>query len=53
MRLDEEDDILIPGRVSNGVEPRQGMRAHAIASPLSDETGEVLWELEDGTAQST
>jgi uncharacterized OB-fold protein len=46
VRLDEENDILIPGRVRNEVEPRQGMRARAVAVALTDEVGEVLWDLD-------
>ena len=30
VRLDEQDDILIPGRFLSDVEPHQGMRVRAV-----------------------
>ena len=44
VRLDEEDDILIPGRLVSDVEVHQGMRVRAAPRKLTDDVGEILWE---------
>jgi uncharacterized protein len=44
VRLDEEDDILIPGRLLSDVEVHQGMRVRAAPRKLTDDVGEILWE---------
>ncbi len=41
VRLDEQDDILIPGRFLSEVEPHQGMRVQAVAEKLTDDLGEL------------
>ena len=43
VRLDEQDDILIPGRFLSDVEPSQGMRVRAVPERLTDELGELNW----------
>jgi uncharacterized OB-fold protein len=47
VRLDEEDDILVPGRMISLVEMRQGLRVRAVPTPLNEEVGEVLWEADE------
>jgi uncharacterized OB-fold protein len=47
VRLEEEDDILIPGRMISPVEMRQGLRVRAVPTPLNDEVGEVVWEADE------
>ena len=47
VRLDEQDDILIPGRFLSDVEPHQGMRVRAVAEKLTEELGELNWIAED------
>jgi uncharacterized OB-fold protein len=45
VRIDEQDDILIPGRLtSDDREVHQGMRVRAAPAALTDEVGEILWE---------
>jgi hypothetical protein len=44
VRLDEQADILMPGRFLSDVEPHQGMRVRAIPAKLTDELGELNWE---------
>lgn len=44
VRLDEQDDILIPGRFVSDVEVSQGLRVRAAPAPITDEIGDVLWE---------
>jgi hypothetical protein len=44
VRLDEQDDILIPGRLlSSGVDVHQGLRVRAVVGPISEEVGELNW----------
>lgn len=43
VRIDEQDDILIPGRLVSDVEPHQGMRAHAVTERVTDEIGLLHW----------
>jgi uncharacterized OB-fold protein len=47
VRLDEEADVLIPGRLlsANGV--HQGMRVKAAPQPITDEVGDICWEPAD------
>ena len=44
VRLDEERDILIPGRLVSDVPVHQGMRVRAAPTKLADGVGEILWE---------
>jgi uncharacterized OB-fold protein len=47
VRLDEQDDILIPGPlVSDGsdVEVYQGMRVHAVTERVADSIGRLTWK---------
>jgi len=43
VRLDEQDDILIPGRFVSGAEIYQGQRVRAVAERLTDEIGVLHW----------
>ena len=47
VRIDEQDDILIPGRLVSDVEVRQGLRVRAVPRKLTDDVGEVLWEADE------
>jgi hypothetical protein len=44
VRLDEQRDILIPGRLDSDVPVHQGMRVQAAPAKLADDVGEILWE---------
>jgi uncharacterized OB-fold protein len=44
VRIDEQDDILIPGRFLSEVELYQGLRVQALAERLTDEVGELNWK---------
>jgi uncharacterized OB-fold protein len=45
VRVDEQDDILIPGRfLSDGVEIRQGLRVRAVPERVTDDIGVLHWE---------
>ena len=46
VRLDEQDDILIPGRLLSEGEVHQGMRVRAVPIARTEEVGEVLWEFD-------
>jgi uncharacterized OB-fold protein len=43
VRLDEQRDILIPGRLLPGVEPRQGLKVRAAPEQVSDTVGRLNW----------
>jgi len=43
VRLDEQDDILIPGRFVSDVEIQQGLTVRAAAEPVSDDIGILNW----------
>ena len=43
-RLDEQDDILIPGPLLSDVEAHQGLRVRAAPERLTDEIGQLNWE---------
>jgi uncharacterized OB-fold protein len=44
VRLDEQDDILIPAPlVSGGDRVRQGLRVHAVAERVADGVGQLTW----------
>ena len=45
VRLDEQADILIPGRyLSDSVEIHQGLRVRAVPERVTDEIGLLNWE---------
>jgi uncharacterized OB-fold protein len=44
VRIDEQDDILIPGRFVSDVEIRQGLRVTAVPERVADEVGVLNWE---------
>jgi uncharacterized OB-fold protein len=53
VRLDEQDDILIPGRLVSTAGVRQGLRVRAAPERLTDTVGELTWageENETGTS---
>jgi uncharacterized OB-fold protein len=44
VRLDEQDDIFVPGRFVSDVEVHQGLRVRAVPERVTDEVGVLLWE---------
>ena len=44
VRLDEQDDIMIPGRLLSDVEPHQGLRVRAVPEQLTDDIGHLNWQ---------
>jgi uncharacterized OB-fold protein len=44
VRIDEQDDILIPGRLVSDVEVRQGLRVRAVPERITDEVGQLHWQ---------
>ncbi len=46
VRLDEQADILIPGRLVPDAEVHQGTRVRAVPTAVTEEVGEVLWEVD-------
>ena len=44
VRIDEQDDILIPGRLLSPVEVRQGLRVRGAPERLTEEVGVLHWE---------
>jgi uncharacterized OB-fold protein len=50
VRLDEQDDILIPGRFVPDVDVeqhmKQGLRVRAVPERITDDVGELLWKAE-------
>lgn len=47
VRLDEQEDILIPGRLLSAVEVHQGLRVRAVPERVDDEVGVLSWAAED------
>lgn len=43
VRLDEQPDILISGRLVSDVEVRQGLRVHAAPEAITDDVGRLNW----------
>jgi uncharacterized OB-fold protein len=43
VRIDEQDDILIPGRLLSDVELHQGLRVRAVPEQITDEVGQLHW----------
>ena len=46
VRLDEQDDVLIPGQLLSDVEVHQGLRVRASIEKLNDEAGQLNWVAE-------
>ena len=48
VRLDEQDDILIPAPLAegSGVTVYQGLRVHAVAEKVADAVGQLTWAVE-------
>jgi len=46
VRIDEQDDILIPGRLLSEVEVYQGLRVRAAPERLSDGLGHLNWDVD-------
>jgi uncharacterized OB-fold protein len=44
VRLDEQDDILIPGRLLSDVDVHQGLRVRATPERVTDAIGLLSWE---------
>jgi len=44
VRLDEQTDILIPGRLVSDVELRQGLKVRVRTEALTDQIGDLTWE---------
>jgi hypothetical protein len=44
VRLDEQDDILVAGRLTAEVVVHQGQRVRAVAERVSDDVGVLFWE---------
>ncbi len=52
VRLDEQDDILVPGRFTSEVEVHQGLRVRAAPERVTAEIGVLNWEPESNTPES-
>lgn len=50
VRIDEQDDILIPGRLVSEVEPAQGLRVRATTERVTEEIGLLHWEVDPGAS---
>lgn len=46
VRLDEQDDILIPGPYVSAGEVHQGLRVRAVPEPAGDAVGHLTWRAE-------
>jgi hypothetical protein len=44
VRVDEQADILIPGRFISDVEVQQGLRVRAVTERVADEVGVLCWD---------
>jgi uncharacterized OB-fold protein len=44
VRLDEQPDILVPGRFVSDVEAKPGMRVHVVTTKVGDGLGVPEWE---------
>ncbi len=44
VRVDEQDDILIPGRLRSDVDVHQGLRVRAAPERVTDDVGVLHWE---------
>jgi uncharacterized OB-fold protein len=52
VRIDEQDDILIPGRFVSDVPIMQGLRVRAAPERVTDEVGILNWAAANVPAQS-
>lgn len=43
VRLDEQHDIYIPGRLLGDAAAERGMRVRAVIEEIDDETGDLAW----------
>jgi hypothetical protein len=43
VRIDEQNDILIPGRLLGTAQVRQGLRVRAVPERLTDDIGALSW----------
>jgi hypothetical protein len=43
VRIDEQADIYIPGRLTSNVEVYRGLRVRVAPEKLTDEIGELNW----------
>ena len=43
VRVDEQDDILIPGRLVSDGEVHQGLRVRAVPERVTDDVGQLHW----------
>jgi uncharacterized OB-fold protein len=46
VRLDEQADIYIPGRLLTDTEAQRGMRVRAVPEKINDEVGDLAWAVE-------
>jgi uncharacterized OB-fold protein len=46
VRLDEQDDILIPGRYVGAIDICQGLRVRALPEAASDDVGLLTWDVD-------
>jgi uncharacterized OB-fold protein len=46
VRIDEQEDILIPGRIPSDVEVYQGLRVRAAPLRVTDDIGDLNWDVE-------
>jgi uncharacterized OB-fold protein len=46
VRLDEQNDILIPGILAGNVPVQQGLRVRAVAERVGDAVGSLSWAAE-------
>jgi uncharacterized OB-fold protein len=45
VRLDEQPDLLVPGRFLTDAPVHQGLRVRAVATRVADDLGVLEWEL--------
>jgi len=46
VRLDEQPDIYVPGRLISDKEVHRGMRVHVLTEKISDNLGDLAWVAE-------
>jgi uncharacterized OB-fold protein len=44
VRLDDDPDVLVVGRLLHADDVHQGMPVRAVAEPINDEVGDILWD---------
>ena len=50
VRLDEQSDIYIPGRLISDKEVHRGMRVRVLTEKITDQVGDLAWTTEGVTA---